>query len=102
MHPDSNGVSWKYYEEVYKDDVVQHPSNLRMIPRITPNHLNLTADESSPLYTGKYKYHLNKLSSINSKFYVLGHLNAYTNLVLLVLIAVIYRVDNRGFNIKVN
>ncbi|CAI6343939.1 unnamed protein product [Macrosiphum euphorbiae] len=42
LHHDSDSVSWSYFKEVYKNDIL-HPANLRLIPRITPQHLQLSS-----------------------------------------------------------
>ncbi|KAE9523023.1 hypothetical protein AGLY_016654 [Aphis glycines] len=38
LHSKANQICWDYYKEVYKEDV-KNPGNLRIIPRITPHHL---------------------------------------------------------------
>lgn len=42
LHSESDSVAWGYYKEVYKEDT-KHPANLRIAPRITPQHLDLTS-----------------------------------------------------------
>lgn len=41
LNSDSDQVSWSYFNEVYCEDI-KNPVNLRIIPRITSQHLNLT------------------------------------------------------------
>eukprot|EP00102_Acyrthosiphon_pisum_P010158 XP_008178350.1 PREDICTED: uncharacterized protein LOC103307808 [Acyrthosiphon pisum] len=41
LHPNSKQISWDYFKVVYKEDI-KHPGNLRIVPRITPQHLDLT------------------------------------------------------------
>ncbi|KAE9522708.1 hypothetical protein AGLY_016891 [Aphis glycines] len=42
LHHESDSVSWSYFKEVYKNDIL-YPTNLRLIPRITPQHLQLSS-----------------------------------------------------------